>query len=141
MADALREAGAAAGGTVTVTTEGAPRALHPLVREEAQAIGEEAIRNAVQHARANRIVVVLRYGQDAFELVVRDDGMGLPEPVLAEGQREGHFGLVGMRERAARIEARLALTSEPGNGTAVTLTLLERAAYADSRHRWFGIPL
>jgi signal transduction histidine kinase/ligand-binding sensor domain-containing protein len=118
---------------VLLTVEGAQRRLHPIVREEAERIGEEAIRNAVRHARAETIELLLTYGRRELRMTVRDDGVGMPEAVLASGERVGHFGLVGMRERAERLGGRLAVTSRKDRGTEVALTLPARAAYADGR--------
>jgi signal transduction histidine kinase len=101
------------------------------VREEAQRIGEEAIRNAVHHAQAEEIELLVTYGGRELRMAVRDDGIGIPETVVRSGRRAGHFGLVGMRERAERIGGRLAVTSRERRGTEVALTLSAYAAYAD----------
>lgn len=114
-----------------LTVEGAPRPLHPIVLEEAQRIGEEAIRNVCWHARARKIEAVLTYGRRELRMVVRDDGVGMPETVLAVGKRADHFGLMGMRERAARIGGSLVVSSREGRGTEIALTLPARAAYTD----------
>jgi len=60
--------------------------------------------------------VELRYATDNLSLRVRDDGNGF-EPSTAGGTETGHFGLIGMRERAARIGGHLTLESKPGAGT------------------------
>lgn len=98
--------------------------------EELSRIGREAIANAVRHGEPRRIVVSLVYEPKTLRLMVRDDGHGFDasaSPVLqrTDGDR-GHFGLIGMRERAARVGARLTVTSEPGRGTTV-LIVLQRA--------------
>jgi signal transduction histidine kinase len=54
---------------------------------------------------------------------VCDDGCGIDPALLAGGQREGHWGLIGMRERARALGATLSLASTPGNGTLVRLFL------------------
>jgi nitrate/nitrite-specific signal transduction histidine kinase len=54
---------------------------------------------------------------------IRDDGKGIDRKVLEEGERAGHWGLPGMRERAKRISGQLAVWSEPGVGTEVELNL------------------
>jgi signal transduction histidine kinase/ligand-binding sensor domain-containing protein len=138
LPDALRDTGTAIGQQILIQVEGVPRPLHPLVREEALAIGQEAIRNAAQHARAEHVLVSFRYGARDFALTVEDDGQGLPDDVRTGGKREGHFGLVGMRERASRINGRLVLEAAPGGGTRVTLTMSARAAYPNRSWRWFG---
>ncbi len=74
--------------TLRVIVEGAPRPLHPSVREELYRIGREALVNALRHARAQRIEVELEYARRAVRLLVRDDGIGIDPGVLQSG-REG----------------------------------------------------
>ncbi|MFK3741083.1 sensor histidine kinase [Massilia sp. TN1-12] len=110
--------------------EGRERRLDDAVADEAAHIVCEALRNAFAHAGARRIEVVLGYGRRAFDASVRDDGRGLDAEVARTGYRSGHWGLIGMRERAERIGARLALESRPGGGTAVVLAVPAARAYA-----------
>jgi signal transduction histidine kinase len=63
-----------------------------------------------------------------------DDGVGVDQEVLTRGGRPGHFGLMGMRERAERIRAKIAVTSRPGAGTEVELVLSARDVYASRVH-------
>lgn len=65
-----------------------------------------------------------------FGVVLRlvDDGVGIAEDILAAGGRAGHFGLLGMRERAEQIGAHLTVESSPGESTIVTLRLPWRVA-------------
>jgi signal transduction histidine kinase len=65
---------------------------------------------------------------------VRDDGRGI-QPAVLEGDRPGHFGLPGMRERAEIIGGRLTVWSEGGLGTEIELTIPAGAAYVRSRPR------
>nr|WP_315382360.1 triple tyrosine motif-containing protein [uncultured Sphingomonas sp.] len=123
------------GPEVQVTTEGEPRALRPLVLEEVHRIGEEAIRNAQAHAHAASIAVLLIWGRQSLRLSICDDGVGMPADILAHGERPGHFGLRGMRERAERIGGRLVVISRgsggrSGGGTEVGLVVPARAAYS-----------
>jgi PAS domain S-box-containing protein len=87
-------------------------------------IAQEAVTNAVKHAGARRIEVSLAGTDDAFELLVRDDGSGF---VPAEA-RAG-VGLTSMHHRAARIAGILRIDSAPGAGTCVRV-LLARAGVA-----------
>ncbi|MCH8686380.1 ATP-binding protein [Pedomonas mirosovicensis] len=114
-----------------LAVEGEQRPLHPLVQEEAQRIAEEAIRNVVSHAGATKLDILLTYGRSAFVLRVRDDGVGIPEAILFAGARTGHFGLVGMTERARQIGGQLHITGSDGAGTEVALVVPARAAYSD----------
>jgi signal transduction histidine kinase len=109
---------------------GERRALLAPVADEVAEIAREALRNAFAHSHAARIQVTLEYARRALVLCVADDGRGMPEPVRRDGARSGHWGLVGMRERASRIKARLDICSGPRLGTAVTLTVPGARAYA-----------
>jgi signal transduction histidine kinase len=113
-----------------LTVEGSPRPLHALVAEEVARIAEEAIRNAVQHAKATTIEALLSYGGADLRLTIRDDGAGMRPSILVDG-KSGHFGLIGMRERAQRLGGRLDVTSREGAGTEVGLSIPARAAYKD----------
>jgi signal transduction histidine kinase len=85
-------------------------------------IAQEAITNATRHARAGTVQVELTFGKERVDLRVRDDGCGFTTP-LAGATPDGHFGLLGMRERAERIGGRLSLRSHPGEGTEVQVTV------------------
>lgn len=121
---------------IVVTEQGAARSVHPIVHEEVMRIAAEALTNAVRHAVASRIDVELCYASRSLMLTVRDDGQGVAESVLGLG-REGHFGLMGMRERANRIGGELTITSLPGAGTRVTLVVPARVAFV-GRSWWRG---
>ncbi len=108
---------------------GTARALRPDVGDAFLRIGTEALANAFKHAKASRIDVELRHGDDQLRLVVRDDGAGMDAAVLAAGRRPGHWGLTGMRERAGEIGANLSLRSRPGAGTELELRLPAARAY------------
>jgi len=78
----------------------------------------EAITNALKHAAAKRIEVMLEFTSEGVRQRITDDGCGF-EPSLVPGHREGHFGLQGMRERAKRIGGTLSIASQPGTGTVI----------------------
>jgi signal transduction histidine kinase/ligand-binding sensor domain-containing protein len=99
---------------------GAYRPLPPGTERELLRIAQEAIHNVKKHAGAKHLSVELEYGQDQIALEIRDDGRGF----AADSQPDstpGHYGLTGMRERAAAIGGTLEVTSEPGQGTVVRL--------------------
>jgi signal transduction histidine kinase len=108
---------------------GTPRRLRPEVQDEIYAIAREAQFNASRYADATRIELELGYGAGALVVRVRDKGRGLDESVAAAGRRPGHWGLVGMRERAGGIGAVLAIDSAPGTGTVITVTMPGKMAY------------
>jgi signal transduction histidine kinase len=107
--------------TVKFSLSGGPRDMHPIARDEIYRIGYEAIRNACEHSSASKLEVSLSYAQD-LSLRVNDDGIGIEAAVLTEG-KAGHFGLQGMRERAARIGSKLTLVSSPKSGTEMILVV------------------
>jgi signal transduction histidine kinase len=115
-----------------VIVEGSRRAKRAIVREEIYRIARELLRNAYRHAHARSIEVELRYDDDAFLLVVRDDGKGMDPKILKDQGRTGHWGLPGVYERAAGIGARLDVWSEAGAGTEVRLTVPAAIAYEKS---------
>ena len=100
---------------------GAPKEMHSWLCEEVFLIGCEAIRNACQHSEGDRVDVELGYAED-FVLRVSDNGKGIP-PKLADQGKDGHFGLRGMKERAARIGGKFDLTSSPTSGTEITVRI------------------
>ena len=129
---ALRPAGQAS-PSFRVVVEGESRELSPEAREEIYQIARELIRNAFNHAAAQRIEVEIRYDKSQLRIRLRDDGKGIDLKVLAEGQRPGHWGLPGIRERAQRVGARLEFWSQSGGGTEVELIVPAAAAYGNAR--------
>jgi ligand-binding sensor domain-containing protein/signal transduction histidine kinase len=118
---------------IAVDVDGVSRDLNPAVREEAYRIAGEALRNAFTHAHARRINVTIHYEPRQLRLTVRDDGQGIDEATLRGQQREGHFGLPGMRERAAIVQGRLEVRTQPGAGTEIELRVPGATAYASPR--------
>jgi signal transduction histidine kinase/streptogramin lyase len=116
-----------------VIVEGGRREKRAIIREEIYRIARELLRNAYRHAQAQNIEAELRYGDDAFLLVVRDNGKGMDPKILEHQGCAGHFGLPGIYERAAGIGARLDVWSEAGAGTEVRLTVPAAIAYEKAR--------
>ena len=115
--------------SLRVGVEGTARRLHPIIWEGIYRIAGEALRNAFQHSQGTQIEVELRYDKQQFRLRVRDDGQGIDTKVLAEGSREGHYGLRGMHERAEVIGGRLRVWSGLGAGTELELIIAASRAY------------
>jgi signal transduction histidine kinase/PAS domain-containing protein len=88
------------------------------VKEAFYRIAQEAINNAVKHARPSRLSVRLANGSNLLSLEVRDDGRGFDPAALYPG----HFGLRSMHERAQRVGADLSITSHLAGGSRVLLT-------------------
>jgi signal transduction histidine kinase len=106
--------------------------LVPIVADEAFHIAHEAVRNALHHSHGTRVGVELHYTAAAFVLRVSDNGRGIDAAVLAQGGRDGHWGLTGMRERARVVKGTLRVESAAA-GTVVTLRVPGKAAYGRSR--------
>ena len=101
-----------------VAVNGTFRPLAQSVEGNLLRIGQEAINNAVKHAQAQRILVNLVFDAKRVQLIIRDDGRGFSDQVAGNG-RDGHFGLVGMRERAEQIGGTLSIQSSYNSGTEV----------------------
>jgi signal transduction histidine kinase/ligand-binding sensor domain-containing protein len=114
--------------TFSMSVEGSPRDLHPIVRDDIHRIAREALRNAFRHSQADRIEAEVTYGSRELRLRIRDDGKGIKPQHLSEG-RASHWGLTSMRERAVQIGAQLSLWSEVGAGTEVELRIPGALAY------------
>jgi ligand-binding sensor domain-containing protein/signal transduction histidine kinase len=101
-----------------VEVNGTFRPLPPAVEDNLLRIGQEAINNAVKHADAQQIFVNLIFAARRVQLSVRDDGRGFDNQRAANGNA-GHFGLIGMRERAEQLGGTFSVHSTAGGGTEV----------------------
>ncbi len=95
--------------------DGKPRELTPDVEENLLHIGQEALTNALKHARATKFQTLLHFASDAIRLELSDNGDGF----VAERVNGDGFGLIGMKERADQIGATLDILSKPGEGTKI----------------------
>lgn len=97
------------------------RALTESVRLALFRVAQEAMTNAAKHAGAGQVSVVLRLGPDGVVLEVADDGAGYTVPAdLSAPSAPGHYGVVGMAERAEAIGATLSVESGAGGTTVRT---------------------
>jgi len=119
--------------------EGERKDLDPIIQDEAYRIARELLRNAFRHAQARQIEADIRFEDRLLRVLIRDDGKGIEPEVVEAGGRAGHWGLMGMRERAKRIGARLEFWSEPGAGTEVELSIPASIAYAAPRSSRFPL--
>jgi signal transduction histidine kinase len=123
LAEAIRTAVATttAGRQLDIRTLGEPRRLPELIGHELLRVAQEATTNAAKHGHAQHIAIQLDYTVAAcMRLVIEDNGAGFDpnSPVPA-----GHFGLIGIRERVAKLGGDVRLRSSPGQGTAVEVTV------------------
>lgn len=85
---------------------------------------QEGITNVLRHARATRLVITIDVGEHEVRLTVDDDGIGPPTRAhLAEQERGGHVGLVGMRERLVALGGRVSLDASPIGGSRLSVTM------------------
>ena len=102
--------------------EGEPRELPGHVAESVFRIGREALRNAIRHANATCVELSLSIAHSSLHLRVTDNGRGFEiTPEIA--RRRGHWGLVGMQERAERLGGKWKVNSEPGRGAAISIEI------------------
>jgi signal transduction histidine kinase len=114
-----------------ILESGRPHSIDPLIRDEIYSIGREALVNAFRHSCAKRVEVEIVYSRTQLEVMVRDDGCGMDFEMLTSG-RKGHWGLLGMRERADKIDANFKVFSRIGSGTEVILSIPGRIAFRSS---------
>lgn len=81
--------------------------------------------NAIRHGKARQVKVAGELQGDVIRFSVRDDGCGF-DPATAPSPSTGHFGLVGVRERAAAVGGQVEIASAPGCGARVAVTLPAR---------------
>ncbi len=111
---------------VQFDTEGLERRLPPHVELALYRIAQEALNNVARHAQAGRAMVSLAFSADSVILTVSDDGRGFTVPDNpGDLAPQGHFGLLGIHERAELIGAHLTLDARPGDGTTLTVALGE----------------
>jgi signal transduction histidine kinase len=126
LATALNEFGTQATSTTKVgfdlVVDGTPSRRPPRVEEQLLRIGQEAIMNAVRHARASLIKVELQYDDEAVVLRVTDDGTGF-NVESQSGDGSGHYGLISMKERAGEAGGTIKVASSAGSGTRVTVAV------------------
>jgi signal transduction histidine kinase len=109
---------------VTFELVGPAGRLAPEVELAFYRMTQEALSNVARHAAASQAAVRLAFAPEQVSLEISDDGRGFAVPESpAEMVPAGHFGLLGLQERAELIGARLEISSRPGTGTRLTVTL------------------
>ncbi|MEU1160885.1 ATP-binding protein [Streptomyces sp. NPDC005921] len=112
--------------TLPATYDGpaAPVPLPSATTRQLLSVAAEALENAHRHARATRVDVRAEATPTHLVVTIHDDGRGLPPDTTLEGlRRTGHFGLLGMTERAASVGARIRLTTDKGTEVRVEVPL------------------
>ena len=108
------------GAHFELEVQGTPRALPGPVEIHLLRIAQQAVANAAQHASPSEIRTQLHYEESTVTLEIRDDGRGFDPEAPAP---RGHFGVLGLRERANKIHAALAIESAPGAGTTIRVVV------------------
>ncbi len=103
--------------------EGYPSPLDPAVEKNLYRITQEALANVWQHAEASQVSVTLAFQPDAVNLTITDDGKGLNGHRARLGQPNGHFGLLGIRERAGMINGQAIIKSPKVGGTTIEVVI------------------
>ena len=106
---------------LTVSQHGNPRTLPDGIASQILRITQEAVANTIEHAAAQSVTVTLTFTADALTLQLQDDGSGFDIETVGSPEL-GHFGITGMRERAASIQAAFSIHSGP-YGTTLELKL------------------
>ena len=119
-----------------IVETGRRQLLQDAVLLELDRIAAEAINNTLRHSGASSAEVVIDYGTGELLMRCCDTGSGLPAQVVAKGSRAGHWGLVGMRERAAAIDGKFQIWSLPSGGTEIEVRVPARQAYRHPHTRF-----
>jgi signal transduction histidine kinase len=101
-----------------VKTFGEAHPLSEIVEENLLRIGQEAVTNVVKHSGPALVKIKLYFNPHNVVLQINDDGRGF-DPAGCVGPKDGHFGLLGIRERTERLGGQVSITSAPGAGTAI----------------------
>ena len=133
LASLADKAGSGYGVRIDVRTEGDLSAMPDFVSGNLLLAAQEALHNAFKHGRPRSVAIQARPTTEQegwVELIVRDDGVGFTLGTQAS-PAQGHFGLVGMRERMERLGGTLRIESMPGRGTTLTFRVPLRAYDAE----------
>jgi signal transduction histidine kinase len=107
---------------VEVETVGEAGFVSEIVEENLLRIGQEAMTNAVKHSGAQMIKFLLQFDPRAVVLQIQDNGTGFDLETCA-GPKNGHFGLLGIRERAERLGGQVQISSISGKGTTIRVQI------------------
>jgi signal transduction histidine kinase len=103
--------------------EGVDDMLPDSVKTCVYRVVQEALHNCEKHAGANRVSIALRQLPESLAVEVRDNGCGFALNEKSMPHRKAGLGILGMRERAAKVGGILALETSPGQGTRLSLRI------------------
>ncbi|MCW2922064.1 MAG: integral rane sensor signal transduction histidine kinase [Thermoleophilia bacterium] len=116
-----RRMGQQASVQVAVDTTGDASRVPPWMRPHVVAVAGECVNNAVKNGHAGSIEIALDVTDDLLVLSITDDGVGFDNPPGTITEKEGHYGLREMAERARICGGEVVIASQPGFGTRVRL--------------------
>lgn len=129
--------GAGSSAVFSVAVKGEERELIPEAYEQLLEITREGIRNAYRHAGAGNISVIIEYQAARLQIAIVDDGRGIDASMASAAQQARHFGLLGMRERAAELRATLIIEKNAKKGASLTLSVPAETVYVEPYEpRW-----
>lgn len=108
--------------TVSLEINGPESRLPAELELTAYRVVQESLNNVVKHAEARRATVTVTFGKDV-ELTVRDDGQGMPPASPTRIGADAGLGLIGIRERVTQSGGRLRISSRPGRGTVIQVSM------------------
>jgi signal transduction histidine kinase len=111
-----------AGIKIQIETSGEVKPLSEVYEENILRIAQEGITNAVKHSAANTVKIDLQFSPQKVVLEIKDDGKGF-DPETCAGPNEGHFGLLGIRERVERMGGETNIRSAPGAGVCIHIEI------------------
>lgn len=117
---------------LNIVSYGVVRSLSPAVSEEIARIATEALFNISRHAKASRVDILVNYLQTTLTISFVDNGVGIDHAVIQAGRKPGHFGLIGMQERAKKLKGQMLLDRGPDGGAEVTLVIPAASAFQDT---------
>ena len=118
-----------------IIEDGRHRDLDADVQRELCMIAREALTNTVRHSKAGSAEILLTYSETHLVMKCVDSGIGLEPAIFTRGNRAGHWGLVGIRERAVSIQSKVQIWSSPRAGTEIEIRVPARKAYRAPRSR------
>lgn len=113
----------------TFRTEGDARKFPAAIEAQVIRIVQEAMANAIRHSQGDAIAVTVCYAPHELVVTIEDTGNGFDPAAAGDGL---HFGLLGMKERAALISAALTIATSPGRGVRIRLAVPNDAVVRDS---------
>jgi signal transduction histidine kinase len=134
-----KELAQASGQSIAFEVTGQPWRFNAETEMSLYRMVQESLNNVVRHARANHAWVEIHFDPDQCDIQVRDDGQGFTAPAnSADFPKQGHFGLMGLHERAELIDASLEIDSRRGKGTTIRIRIANPQPAAQESKRLPG---